>query len=102
MLQTPPVSARDDEPGAGPPPADGRRRLWLVAGMAALLGAIVLGAVLTASPSSTRHSALGSNPNLDPGTALNRPAPNFTLTDQAGRRLSLRPFRGKVVMLAFN
>ena len=39
---------------------------------------------------------------LDPGTALSRPAPNFDLTDQLGRNISLRSFRGKVVILGFN
>jgi cytochrome oxidase Cu insertion factor (SCO1/SenC/PrrC family) len=43
-----------------------------------------------------------SNPRLDPGTALNSVAPAFTLTDQFGKRVSLRSFRGKVVVLSFN
>jgi len=33
---------------------------------------------------------------------MNRPAPDFTLTDERGRSISLSSFRGKVVMLAFN
>ncbi len=44
---------------------------------------------------------LAHNSSLDPGTALHRPAPNFTLTDQFGRRVSLSSYRGKVVLLAF-
>jgi cytochrome oxidase Cu insertion factor (SCO1/SenC/PrrC family)/thiol-disulfide isomerase/thioredoxin len=43
-----------------------------------------------------------TNPDLDPGTPLSAPAPNFALTDQFGRRVSLDSFRGKVVLLAFN
>lgn len=42
------------------------------------------------------------NPNVDPGTSLpGAQAPAFTLTDQFGARVSLRQFRGKVVVLAF-
>ncbi len=51
--------------------------------------------------SSATASALGHNPNLDPGTAIHRPASNFTLTDQFGRRVLLSSYRGKVVLLAF-
>jgi len=43
-----------------------------------------------------------ANPLLDPGTKLSGAAPNFTLTDQFGKRVSLSSFRGKVVVLAFN
>lgn len=53
----------------------------------------------------THHAALAGgladNPNLDPGTTLAKPAPNFTLTDQFGRRVSLSSYRGRVVLLAF-
>jgi protein SCO1/2 len=55
----------------------------------------------SAAPSPST-GALIANPTLDPGTALSGPAPAFTLTDQFGRRVSLRSFRGKVVVLAFN
>ncbi|QQE79835.1 redoxin domain-containing protein [Alicyclobacillus sp. SO9] len=34
-------------------------------------------------------------------TMHNRPAPNFTLTDQFGKKISLKEFRGKTVVLAF-
>ncbi|MGH2871255.1 MAG: redoxin domain-containing protein, partial [Solirubrobacteraceae bacterium] len=47
-------------------------------------------------------SGLATNPELDPGTQIDRVAPDFTLTDQFGRRVSLRSYRGKVVILAFN
>jgi cytochrome oxidase Cu insertion factor (SCO1/SenC/PrrC family) len=42
------------------------------------------------------------SPSLDPGTRLSGTAPNFTLTDQFGKPVSLHSFRGKVVLLAFN
>jgi cytochrome oxidase Cu insertion factor (SCO1/SenC/PrrC family)/thiol-disulfide isomerase/thioredoxin len=80
------------------------RTLALVAGAVALfataIGAAVV--VIVTGPSSSQASALARNPYLDPGTALSRPAPEFTLTDQFGRQVSLREFRGKVVILAFN
>jgi len=42
-----------------------------------------------------------ANPNLDPGTVMNAPAPGFRLTNQFGQPVSLSAFRGKVVILAF-
>lgn len=47
------------------------------------------------------RAALASNPYLDPGTKLSGPAPDFTLVNQFGRRVSLHDLRGKVVLLAF-
>ncbi|MGH2894042.1 MAG: redoxin domain-containing protein, partial [Solirubrobacteraceae bacterium] len=47
-------------------------------------------------------AGLQSNPDLDPGTPLSARAPDFTLTDQFGKSVSLRSFRGKVVIVAFN
>jgi cytochrome oxidase Cu insertion factor (SCO1/SenC/PrrC family) len=45
---------------------------------------------------------MARKPNLDPGTSLPGPsAPSFTLTNQFGAEVSLRQFRGKVVVLAF-
>jgi cytochrome oxidase Cu insertion factor (SCO1/SenC/PrrC family)/thiol-disulfide isomerase/thioredoxin len=47
-------------------------------------------------------TAASSNPNLDPGTQVTpKPAPNFTLTDETGRQVSLEQYRGKAVILAF-
>jgi cytochrome oxidase Cu insertion factor (SCO1/SenC/PrrC family) len=43
-----------------------------------------------------------ANPQVDPGTQLSGAAPDFTLTDQFGKRVSLRSFRGKVVVVSFN
>lgn len=55
------------------------------------------------SPSSpSQTAALADNPTLDPGTPIHGTAPDFTLTDQFGRAVSLSAFRGKVVILAFN
>lgn len=53
-----------------------------------------------AAPGEER--ALATNPNLDPGTRLSAPGPDFTLSDQFGQPVSLQSFRGKVVILAFN
>jgi cytochrome oxidase Cu insertion factor (SCO1/SenC/PrrC family) len=75
--------------------------LLSVAAAAAVIIGISLGAILT-SPKSSGGSALARNPTLDPGTPLSRVAPDFTLTDQFGRPVSLHSFRGRVVILAFN
>jgi len=56
----------------------------------------------TADAMAGSSAALQSNPDLDPGTSLSEVAPNFTLTDQFGQPVSLRSYRGKVVILAFN
>ena len=84
---------------------------WLV-GVGGAVAALVVIAILTGSSSSASGSrarsssapsgSLASNPHLDPGTPLSRPAPDFTLTDQFGRRVSLSSLRGRVVILAFN
>ncbi len=79
-------------------------RLAVISGAAAV--ALVAGAVaviaIVSGASSPPASALASNPYLDPGTALSRPAPDFTLDDQFGHPISLSAYRGKVVILAFN
>jgi cytochrome oxidase Cu insertion factor (SCO1/SenC/PrrC family) len=54
------------------------------------------------SPAGSANAAAEANPNLDLGTSLGgQPAPDFTLTNQFGQKMSLSQFRGKVVMLAF-
>jgi cytochrome oxidase Cu insertion factor (SCO1/SenC/PrrC family) len=84
-----------------------RRLHWTVLGIALLVG-VGIGAVVAIARSSSTPAAPISpspaltNPQLDPGAPLNRPAPDFTLTDQFGKRVSLRSFRGKVVVLSFN
>jgi cytochrome oxidase Cu insertion factor (SCO1/SenC/PrrC family) len=81
---------------------------WLAGGFVAVATAlIVLHTVLqpaagAAQASAGPNAALESNPDLDPGTSLSEVAPNFTLTDQFGQPVSLRSYRGKVVILAFN
>ena len=75
---------------------------------AILAGLLVLAAVILgvlAVVGHDRHSArdaLATNPYLDPGEALSGVAPDFTLTDEFDRPVSLHSFRGKVVLLAFN
>jgi cytochrome oxidase Cu insertion factor (SCO1/SenC/PrrC family)/thiol-disulfide isomerase/thioredoxin len=76
---------------------------WAVpAGGLALAAGAAIVVVAVAGGSSARSDALATNPNLDPGTRLSGPAPPFTLSDEFGRPVSLRAFRGKVVILAFN
>jgi cytochrome oxidase Cu insertion factor (SCO1/SenC/PrrC family) len=57
----------------------------------------------TAHPAAQAQArAAAANPDLDPGTSLGaQPAPGFRLVSQFGQRMSLRQFRGKVVILAF-
>ncbi len=81
----------------------GRGRLAVVA--VVVLALVALAAIISSqrphrTPSPSQQVAF--SPNLDPGTALSGPAPNFTLTDQYDRPVSLSEFRGKVVLLAFN
>src|SRR5207248_2312516 len=72
----------------------------LLAAIAVIVGVTEgISALVRSSASSGR--ALARNPYLDPGTSLHRPAPNFTLTDQFRRPVSLSEFKGKVVLLAF-
>ena len=86
-----------------------RRLQWIVLGVALVVG-VGIGAAIAASRSSPTPTApvadkpsdAMANPQLDPGTMLRGVAPGFTLTDQFGRRVSLRSLRGKVVVLAFN
>jgi len=91
----------------------GRRQLaipgtWLAGGFAAVAALlIVVHAVIQPSGSAAEDntaqtSALTTNQNLDPGLKLSAAAPDFTLTDQFGQPVSMRSFRGKVVILAFN
>ena len=86
-----------------------RRLHWTVLGSALAVG-LGIGAVIAVAGSSSTpstpvadtHSLTYANPNLDPGAALSAMAPDFTLTDQLGKRVSLRSLRGKVVLLSFN
>ncbi len=73
----------------------------------ALLAVVVAALLVNQSRSESSPSAsavaLATNPHIDPGTPISSrgPAPNFTLTDQTGRQVSLDQYRGKVVLLAF-
>jgi cytochrome oxidase Cu insertion factor (SCO1/SenC/PrrC family) len=52
--------------------------------------------------SGSQVRAVAANPALDPGSSLGgHPAPDITLLNQFGQRMSLHQFRGKVVILAF-
>jgi cytochrome oxidase Cu insertion factor (SCO1/SenC/PrrC family) len=84
-----------------------RRLHWTVLGIALVAGVGIGTAIAATRPSGTPTTEASPtpafrNPALDPGTRLNAVAPEFTLTDQFGRRVSLRSFRGKVVVLSFN
>ncbi len=77
----------------------------VVAAAAALFVGVLSGRSRLAPPPSARPpalSALATNPDLDPGTALGgRPAPGFRLVNQFGHPASLHQWRGRVVVLAF-
>ena len=85
-----------------------RRLQWTVLGIALVAGVGIGTAVAASRPSGAAATAPFSvspamaNPDLDPGARLSAMAPGFTLSDQFGRRVSLRSLRGKVVVLAFN
>jgi len=75
----------------------------------ALLAGLGIGTAIAATRSSgtpaSPISAGASNitdAQIDPGSPLNSVAPAFTLTDQFGKRVSLRSLRGKVVVVSFN
>jgi cytochrome oxidase Cu insertion factor (SCO1/SenC/PrrC family)/thiol-disulfide isomerase/thioredoxin len=75
------------------------RRVALALVLMAVAGLLVLG--LRSRPATPLVHALADNPDLDGGTGLSGRAPGFTLTDQSGRRVSLKQFAGQVVLLAF-
>lgn len=75
--------------------------------IAVVAGAVVIGAGVGIGVAIAEGSG-GSSPKLeaqpDPGVTFapgTRPAPGFTLRDQAGRPLSLRSLRGRTVILSF-
>lgn len=107
----------DEERQPGPEPAPSRpatarsaARTRLLAGVAGLVVAALVAVVLVAGRGSGAPQVA---PGLSqPAAALlqldvlgprsTAPAPNFTLTDQHGRPVSLSSFRGKAVVLSFN
>jgi cytochrome oxidase Cu insertion factor (SCO1/SenC/PrrC family)/thiol-disulfide isomerase/thioredoxin len=89
-----PLRLKAPRPGAA---VAGLATLFAVAAGASI---IAIGAA-SSSGGRSQTEALASNPDLDPGTPIARTAPDFTLSDQFGRSVSLRSYRGKVVILAF-
>jgi len=80
----------------------------VTAALVGVVGAALVAGCGAASPSgisgagNTAPQQAAANPNLDPGTPLHgNPAPDFSLTNQFGQRMSLSDFRGKVIILAF-
>jgi cytochrome oxidase Cu insertion factor (SCO1/SenC/PrrC family) len=95
----------------------GRRGKIIGAAAAAVVVALIAAAVVQfavggngsqgarAAAAGNQAGAMGGeagNPNLDPGSPLHGPAPDFSLVNQYGQRMSLHQFRGKAVILAFN
>jgi cytochrome oxidase Cu insertion factor (SCO1/SenC/PrrC family)/thiol-disulfide isomerase/thioredoxin len=82
------------------------QRPWVAVSVAFLAAAVVVVVALAIGPAHSsggpQATALATNPDLDPGTPLSGPAPAFTLTSQFGRPVTLRSYRGHVVLLAFN
>jgi cytochrome oxidase Cu insertion factor (SCO1/SenC/PrrC family) len=109
-----PVAVGTEEPtgdgaGAGDPAT--RRPWWdrLEPGYAGRL-AVALGAVAIVLVGTAPMVAAAANPNTDtvltesvngPPSDVNSPAPDFHLTDQYGRPVSLADLRGKTVALTF-
>ena len=85
----------------------GHRRLALLLAAAAIAATGCAAATgnsggSQAGASASAEHAAAANPNLDPGSSLDGvAAPDFSLTNQFGQRISLSAFRGKVVILAF-
>ena len=86
-----------------------RRLHWIILGAALAVGlgiGVVISVVHSSTTPSTPVAATQTpgmtNPVLDPGARLDAVAPDFTLTDQFGKRVSLSSLHGKVVVLSFN
>jgi cytochrome oxidase Cu insertion factor (SCO1/SenC/PrrC family)/thiol-disulfide isomerase/thioredoxin len=90
------------EPRRLAPPLGRRWVLPSVVLVALLLTGTVVALAEVDRGGGTERASLAFNPNLDPGTPLSGAAPDFTLSDQFGRPVSLHSYRGKVVILAFN
>ena len=75
-------------------------RVALVVGV--LLVATLCALAIISRTSSSPGDGLARNQYLDPGSPVSGPAPDFTLTDQFGRPVSLHSYLGRIVILAFN
>ena len=78
------------------------RKTPVIASGLVIVALIILAIVGPRKSPSAAPSALAFSATLDPGTELQGDAPNFTLTDQFDKPVSLNSFRGKAVLLAFN
>ena len=93
----------------GPSARRSRPRLGALLLGAAIAGVLALagcsagqGSAGASSAASPVSSVAAANPNLDLGTPLGgKPLPDFRLENQFGQPMSLRQFRGKVVLLGF-
>jgi cytochrome oxidase Cu insertion factor (SCO1/SenC/PrrC family)/thiol-disulfide isomerase/thioredoxin len=78
-------------------------RVWIpLVAVVGALAAVALIVLRPTTPAPSQAAALAANPELDPGTPISGVAPGFTLSDQFGQPVSLRSFRGRTVILAFN
>jgi cytochrome oxidase Cu insertion factor (SCO1/SenC/PrrC family)/thiol-disulfide isomerase/thioredoxin len=100
MLPVAPILAGVPRRVAAIPPWPGLPAFAVLCVVAGATPILLVVAFRTPGASTARDLAL--NPALDPGTPLSGPAPDFTLSDQFGQPVSLRSYRGKVVLLAFN
>jgi cytochrome oxidase Cu insertion factor (SCO1/SenC/PrrC family) len=99
------VSAKPDKPRRSRPAI----LVWVSVAVAIVLVAVIAGLAIgqtsgsgAASGGQIPAAQIAHNPNVDPGTPLpGTVAPQFTLTDQFGAKVSLSQFRGKVSVLAF-
>jgi cytochrome oxidase Cu insertion factor (SCO1/SenC/PrrC family) len=105
----PPTAASAPRPGYKPVPLTltGLARAFAGAPLRVIAGLGALGVILVGAAPMAFATA---NPNADPITAesiagtngeLDTPAPNFTLTSQDGKTVSMASLRGKTVLLTF-
>ena len=105
------VSVQPEQPGGKSKQRSSASRLAIVLGLPVLVVAALIAVIaVVAGSRSAQHSSTeqmhfreaANNPDVDPGTSLpGVTAPAVSLTDQFGRRVSLRQFSGKVIVLAF-
>lgn len=110
-MQTPQAPVTDGPPAGSADPRSARRfyrKLALVGIVGILLIAAVAVVILrsAARPTQSAGAATSGQPSalaalMGMSDMPNRPAPNFTLTDQHGQTMSLSAFRGKAVVLEF-